>query len=276
MMITRCPNCATSFHVTPEQLKAVHGKVRCGQCQQVFNAIDTLLDMATEPLLATESLTAFSAPELPLGEPAMLDASAEKVLVEETDDLEPRIELTDDLDGQVPQIEPLLHEDLEPAPRSRTWAWALAAALALLLLLLQLLLHFRVEVSVLLPDTKPLLHALCEPLGCDLPLPRKADLISIESSDLRPGTNNHLALAATLKNRAPFAQAYPHLEVTLTDTADQPILRKVLAPTDYLPKAFDLVSGFATNREITIDLALVHDSPAHIVASGYRLYLFYP
>jgi predicted Zn finger-like uncharacterized protein len=42
-MQTRCPDCQTVFRVTPEQLKARAGKVRCGQCQSVFNALDSLL-----------------------------------------------------------------------------------------------------------------------------------------------------------------------------------------------------------------------------------------
>jgi predicted Zn finger-like uncharacterized protein len=48
-VLTRCPACATHFRVTPEQLKARSGRVRCGECQQVFNALDTLIE---EPVLA--------------------------------------------------------------------------------------------------------------------------------------------------------------------------------------------------------------------------------
>ena len=43
-MKSRCPNCQTVFRVTPEQLRARAGKVRCGQCQAVFNALDSLLE----------------------------------------------------------------------------------------------------------------------------------------------------------------------------------------------------------------------------------------
>ena len=44
MMLTRCPTCGTAFRVTPEQLKARAGKVRCGHCNGVFNALETLED----------------------------------------------------------------------------------------------------------------------------------------------------------------------------------------------------------------------------------------
>ena len=43
-MKSRCPNCQTVFRITPEQMKARAGKVRCGQCQAVFNALDSLLE----------------------------------------------------------------------------------------------------------------------------------------------------------------------------------------------------------------------------------------
>lgn len=37
-MITQCPNCATSFRVSPVQLAVAEGAVRCGACLQVFPA----------------------------------------------------------------------------------------------------------------------------------------------------------------------------------------------------------------------------------------------
>ncbi len=52
-MQTRCPECQTSFRVTPEQLKARAGKVRCGQCQGVFNALDSLVDAPASASAAT-------------------------------------------------------------------------------------------------------------------------------------------------------------------------------------------------------------------------------
>jgi predicted Zn finger-like uncharacterized protein len=42
-MHTTCPSCHAVFRVTPEQLDARGGKVRCGKCAFVFNAFDTLV-----------------------------------------------------------------------------------------------------------------------------------------------------------------------------------------------------------------------------------------
>lgn len=43
-MYTQCPACHTYFRITPEQLQAAGGKVRCGECRQVFHAPDFLTD----------------------------------------------------------------------------------------------------------------------------------------------------------------------------------------------------------------------------------------
>jgi predicted Zn finger-like uncharacterized protein len=38
-LITQCPECQTRFDISREQLQAANGRVRCGHCQQVFDAI---------------------------------------------------------------------------------------------------------------------------------------------------------------------------------------------------------------------------------------------
>lgn len=43
-MYTRCPECATVFRVTAEQLRMAHGDVRCGNCSKSFNALLSLMD----------------------------------------------------------------------------------------------------------------------------------------------------------------------------------------------------------------------------------------
>ena len=42
-MYTQCPFCQTVFGVAPQHLAAADGQVRCGHCQQLFNAEENLL-----------------------------------------------------------------------------------------------------------------------------------------------------------------------------------------------------------------------------------------
>ena len=49
-MYTHCPSCHTHFEITQEYLDIAHGKVRCGQCDHVFNALENLYnDDTPEP-----------------------------------------------------------------------------------------------------------------------------------------------------------------------------------------------------------------------------------
>lgn len=254
-MLTRCPACDTAFRVSAEQLKAKQGKVRCGQCRHVFDALTTLLD---EESPATDEQTGLLAASPPL--------PAEAQRVEQAAGPE-----TTAADHLARPAEAQFQE--ATAVQSRPRIWAFFSLLALLLLLLQAVMQFRTELSVLFPEVKPALRKTCALLGCELSLPHKPDLLSIEASDLHPDADNRLILAATLKNRAPFVQAYPALEVTLTDTGDQPLLRKVIQPNEYLPKNIDLAAGFAANSETALNLSLETDVSD---AAGYRIYLFYP
>lgn len=167
--------------------------------------------------------------------------------------------------------EPFLHEDVAP----RRWPWVLGSLLALLVLTIQAALHFRVELASKAPRTRPALVAACEILGCQLSLPMEIAQIGIESSDLHPDTQGagHLQLVATLRNRAPYAQAWPHLELTLTDSGDRALIRRAIAPADYLPAKLKPEDGFRAKSEQPVQLDL--QAPG-VPAVGYRLYVFYP
>ncbi len=44
-LITRCPQCETTFRVIPDQLKLAQGWVRCGRCTRVFEADQHLFEV---------------------------------------------------------------------------------------------------------------------------------------------------------------------------------------------------------------------------------------
>lgn len=328
-MLTRCPACTTTFRVTPEQLKARSGKVRCGKCQTVFNALDSLVEATAVPPGPAEpppepvAAPIAPPPAAPLAaQPVPASADSESIAQPMT---EVDILLEQPLEREWGNTEPLgtsptpeepeidetaasaeairdagLHAGLVAAretteapgydkwaegaftapisvslPTQRpTWPFVVAALALLLALGAQLAHHFRAELAVSAPSLRPLLEAACEALDCDIPLPRQSDLVSIEASDLQadPSRGGALMLVATLKNRAPYAQAWPLLEITLTDTQDNALLRRVLQPSEYLPAKFD-PTVFPPSGEVGIRLWL---AAADITASGYRLYVFYP
>lgn len=344
-MLTRCPACDTTFRVTPEQLKARQGRVRCGACEHAFDAFDTLLDdviiaappaalpveapsppeveptleaPAAEPAAATDATTTddLAAPtdsvddSAPDAAPPAAFAELEVAAVSEPEpapasaawpaapDLPPAPEHQDAVVApaaesgateesgttEIPETvavaaapEPSAFSSWEPLPPppARRWPWLLGGLLALCALGLQLLYQYRIEAAVLLPEARPLLQSACDALGCSVGLPHKIDLVGIEASDLHPDPERkgQLALTATLKNRAPFAQEYPHLELTLTDTADKAIARKVLAPAHYLPPGAKVSAGMTANGDLALSVGI---DASTLTASGYRLYVFYP
>lgn len=351
-MKTCCPDCQTIFRVTSEQLKARAGKVRCGQCRKVFNALDVLLD-DSEPIVVPPAPVASDVPA-PVADAASSEADAEpaptpppavavllrkaQVDVADDDDDHGPAATSEDLtrteadtasiatpaDVPVdsvsattrasPRVEPSLAADgptttdaeadadehrrvpretrelpgydkwlegaiSQPVPpvAGKTLAAPFVIAIVLLVLALvgQVVFYFRGVIALAAPSTRPALTALSAALGSEIPLPRHVDLVSIEASDLQaePGRNKLLALQATLRNRASYAQAYPAIELTLTDTADKAIVRRVFMPDEYLPPSALAEKSFAANDDIDVRLWL---DASDVNAAGYRLYVFYP
>lgn len=370
-MKSRCPNCQTVFRVTPEQLRARAGKVRCGQCQAVFNALDSLLEEekpaapAPAPVIALEPTPSHPTPsttrsealpaaKLEAHEPTIVAAaalfaeSAANVPQEPSLDFDAP-EAHEDEPGDAfyissaveeappaPEFEPLLadtppeptiaapteavvsEENVAPRlsesaahelgkasglimPRETTeipgyskwsegviaapvslpsekptrWPFVLVALLLVLALAGQVVFHFRSEIATALPSLRPWLASASQALGRDLPLPRHVELISIEVSDLQndPAHGNLLVLNATLRNRAAYGQAYPSLELALTDTQDAAVARRVFSPAEYLSAKTPADQPFAANSDLAVKLWI---EAKDIAAAGYRLYVFYP
>jgi predicted Zn finger-like uncharacterized protein len=81
-LMTRCKHCRTVFRVTPEQLRAHGGQVRCGRCLQVFNGLEALVPdvppaaAAAAPALAVAATASAPAGDLPLPQVESVAAAA--------------------------------------------------------------------------------------------------------------------------------------------------------------------------------------------------------
>jgi len=165
--------------------------------------------------------------------------------------------------------------DFGPQSRPRpSRLWWLASVFLVLAFVVQGSYQYRGEIAVLLPETKPLVQRICAEFGCDVPLPRRAELLSIESSDLQADVAHPsvMVLTATLRNRAGFIQAFPALELSLTSTQGETVARRVLTPKDYVPQSTRPEPGFAAGSELQIRIYI---EAAALKPIGYRLYLFY-
>lgn len=258
--ITQCPECRTRFKVTDAQLDAHDGLVRCGHCHDVFNAREHLQDDEPSPQLSLPIDI-----ESPANQPDLAPIPVVREPREEPTTLAQQVQFVEELTDEVPEL-----------PRRKiSWTGIVIALILSLALLAQAAYHFRVELAARLPGLKPLLTQYCELLACTVALPQEAELIVIESSELEsdPGHSNIVTLHVLVHNRAPYAQAYPSLELTLTDLQDQTVARRVFRAADYLKAGTGDHPGVPANRDLDIRLRL---DTTDLKPSGYRLFLFYP
>ncbi|MCX9155520.1 DUF3426 domain-containing protein [Niveibacterium sp. 24ML] len=155
------------------------------------------------------------------------------------------------------------------------WPWAVAVAALLLITAGQGLLWARHDIARELPATRPLFEAACARIGCSMPWPRLSAQISIDASDLHPRGDGEgqFELSGTLHNKAGFDQAYPHLEVTLTDVFNRALVRRALPPEVWLPPNLKGSSAFTAGSDIAFTIYLDAGNQS---ATGYKLYAFYP
>jgi predicted Zn finger-like uncharacterized protein len=231
---TRCPRCATVFRAGEDQLAAAGGRVRCGSCDEIFDA----------------HAHAFvpGPPDSP--PPGLLNADYIDELLRETPADSP---LTQS-ELQLPQPQPQPQQPIAPvalpplaalpveigAHLPRSWTRRRIAGLtgvaALLLALLALSAWLNRDRITQDPQWRTPLEQLCSRLGCTLP--PYSDPARITSTELLvrpdPARMGVLLVDTVLHNGAPFAQRYPGLELSFTDIRGKAVARRLFKPHEYL------------------------------------------
>lgn len=270
-IVTQCPSCGTTFRVTPPQLQAQHGMVRCGRCAQVFDGFKTLATLPeapaqTVPPEATRDSEADAHAPAPV---PMAEFTAEPEYAQPASAAEesPSIAQPPMAASEPPPFARSTF-DLTP-PRRRNTGWAVGVALMLCGLAAQGAYFFRSDIAASLPEARPHLNKMCELLRCTVALPQRPRQISIEASDMQavdPANPGLIALTATLRNHATTELGYPALDIVLTNTKEHTVARRIFAPAEYL--AADPRTGIAPNAEVTIRLDL---ETGDLGAAGFRL-----
>lgn len=281
-MFTRCPHCDTVFRVTPQQLQVSSGQVRCGRCQEVFDAFSTLTSRLPGGRLDGSAIAA-GRPAQPVGPeraepPGQFGETEQQQGPAPGSDHAPFTPIRPGALASAPESEILtLPDELFGAastPR-RAWPWTVGCVAGLVALGAQAAWFFPSEIALHLPNVRPVLVQYCAWTGCRIALPRVPDLLFIEASDLQlldPAHPNEVLLTATVRNRAAFEQALPLLELTLTDNANRPAARKVFTAAEYLGTGMTLDRGIGAGQEVSIRLYL---DTGDLKPAGYRLYLFF-
>ncbi|AFV00259.1 zinc-ribbon and DUF3426 domain-containing protein [Simiduia agarivorans] len=74
-LVTRCPQCSTSFRITQAQLDRAKGAVRCGSCLQIFRATDHLVKAAPKAAATTKPAAAQASATPAAAKPAQAKAA---------------------------------------------------------------------------------------------------------------------------------------------------------------------------------------------------------
>ena len=279
-VITHCPSCQTQFFATEEQLNKHGGKVRCGQCLQVFDAKAQLIAVAESSNEAANADSSLSdntnAVELTSGiQPQAQSATPEMEVATIAASAK-----ADDVSASLPSPS-YLNDAVEKtkkrpqyAAKPRGWLWGLASLLLIVLAGLQSVYFLRDEIAIYYPDLKPYLVQACQQLSCSINLPKQIESIMIDDSDMQEDTDHAgvVRFSSTLINQGSHVLAYPNLELTLTDTEDKPVLRRIFKPAEYLPTGSNVADGIRAGEQIRIQLAIATDDTA---VAGYRVFVTY-
>lgn len=330
-LITRCPACETMFKVVPDQLRVSEGWVRCGQCDEIFDASAHLQDgefagivepvvRETQVLLSHERAEVQDAVAEPYDDEVDVDDALKDLPPEAgPDPLEPEPPEVisslgqpvtgphgeavdalassppwrDDFMGAPQPVEPVFSPALasprsvwpevsfirEVTPRS-VWRrplvrLALAGASLLLILGLagQVVLHERDRLAATEPALKPWLQAACAVLDCRLSPLQQIESMVIDSSSFNKIRGDAYRLSFTLKNTALSELATPAMELTLTDSQDRPLIRRVFMPAELGLPPRVLAPGSETSGSLAVSVKVT--GPNERIA-GYRVLAFYP
>lgn len=310
--ITECPHCQARFRVSLAQLGQAAGKVRCGQCQQVFDAAKQL-GLSPAPAAATQTppaarathrvfdpATAASRPAAPreaapasarrgqgfgAANPAEAPLQREERLSARRleDDAPParRRAAGPTRTRQEPRLQGLareIGEDDEPlpirAPRKRRGLWWLLGLLGVLALLAQYL-YLNFDTLARQDQWRPWFERLCPTLGCSLP--SRVDVEQLRSSNLSVGRHPRrpgvLVAEAVLYNRASFTQPLPVLELQLLDSQARLLHSQRFRADEYLSPPRRESDGMPPQIPIHISMELIDP---RVRASSYRLHFHSP
>jgi len=247
-LVVTCPSCGTVFTMVREQLEASSGHVRCGHCMQVFDAKAQLVQVKHETSLEQAVSTEF------------------KDSIHNLQQAAPHTSLSFVRQAQK------MHFWSRPAMRNTLM---LASALLAGLLLLQMVRNELTRLTHWIPSVAAMAQKICSADACTKPAHRQIGGWLIEHSSFEKERNSSFKLTVNLKNISSSTLLVPHVEISLLDSADAVLVRRVL-----ISDANDTstASGGA-ERPYSWLIALQPNAGIKLNAkdiAGYRLMLFYP
>lgn len=125
-----------------------------------------------------------------------------------------------------------------PLSRGEKFAYALGVPFLLLLLCLQILLAERAHWAAD-ARTRPTLEAVCRVLRCQVPIWQDPSAFTVPQREIQPHPSaaGALLVTASFRNDAAWPQAWPVIELVLTDLNGESVGLRRFQPHEYLGAA---------------------------------------
>jgi predicted Zn finger-like uncharacterized protein len=283
-LATRCPGCGTSFRVVADQLEVSEGWVRCGRCNDVFNATEALFETDTAQPVAAAAAGFARSPGAPSTQPppstSFASTQAQESLLPPSAADEEAAD-TDTLSRPVATAAPALaaatpafvrrarRAEAWKRPRVRRAMGAGAAALGLGLAA-QTTLLYRDPIAAHWPERRSALETLCGWAGCSVQPLRRISALAVDSSGLNPLDGDAAyRLSVVLRNRGEVEVMLPAIDLLLSDTQGRTLARRVLNASELGATSNTLAAG----AELPLQARL---SVGERRVAGYTIEIFYP
>lgn len=273
-MHTTCSHCQSQFVLTIEDLKQANGMVRCGQCKQVFNALESLassvsdyqIDMSKISPLASKQATPIADPKTEIQpNPASNDSAKTPTPIQSASKAATKLSSRSNLKDDTCQ------ENLTPYPMAKSrssYVWLLASCFLVMLLGAQWL-FFNYQSLSQQAQYRPLLAKICDTFSCQLPplrAPEKLELIGNAQILSDSKVDNLLNFSLSYKNSSEFYLAHPKILLKLKNQENELVASRQFAPKSYLKYA-ELIPNskakraLAPEQELHLVLQLVDPKP---------------
>ena len=190
---------------------------------------------------------------------------------------EPASEMPGDASGDVSFVRDARRKAFWRKPVVR-FVLSILSLLLAALLLMQFVFQQKDSLAAFEPRFTPWFHAACDYLQCEIGPLRQIEAIMIDSSSFNKLGSDTYRLGFSLKNTSSTSVAMPSLEVTLTDSQDQPLLRRVLTPAQF-GAASEMLGARSDFSGLVALQAIASDATGPAVplrVAGYRVLAFYP
>jgi predicted Zn finger-like uncharacterized protein len=220
VMETTSDQCKSCFRLTEKQLQQAYGKVRCGECGSVFNAMTTLKNYEGE-----------LPPDYFEKQQEEDELEHEKTLPVSDFDLETNF---------VERRQVSLHEAMYGSERRSFFslgplAWLVGILLLVAVGIAQTVYYQRYQL-VENPRYQQQVINLCQVLPCSETAFSSTEQIHLLERNVftHPIARNALMVTGSFVNQAPFTQKLPELLISLFDVQGKLIANRLFTPADYL------------------------------------------